>query len=255
VAARFAVVPALTFAARFTPRAWRGAFVVILLAAAAIAARALVSRSGALPPLVLLAAQVLTVIAAAALYRLALRQLGREPPDGLAWAAVRLAATQCLVPLFLLILTAIALVALLAVAYGVASSGSGFVASDPDTWAGAIDSRGRWVLGAVGAAALAALAWVWVRLSLALPATIDRGEVQALSAWPLTRGRVAPILACVLALNAPLVAALFAASRSLGGPAYAAGAGAIVAFVMLPLNVGLMTYLYGEATPGAGPTA
>jgi len=255
VTARVAVAPALAYAARFTPRAWRRAPGFILAAGAGIALRALAGRAGPLPAASALLAAVLLVIAATALYRLALRDRGLTPPGALAGSAMRLAAAQGLLAALTLIVGAVLLVVLLALAYAVASTGAGFVASDPETWARAAQGRGRWVLGGALAAAAAVLAWIHLRLGLASAATIARGRVQALSAWPLTGGAVLPILVAVVAVNALPAAGLLAAARWLTGALHAAAAASVIALAMLPLNVGLMTYLYSEATSGAGPTA
>jgi hypothetical protein len=255
VTTRVAVLPALVFAARFTPRAWRRAPVFILAAGAGIGLRALAGRAGLLPAASAVLAAVLLLVAAAALYRLALRDRGLPPPGALAGSAMRLAAAQGLLAALTLIVGAILLVVLLALAYAVASTGAGFAADDPETWARAAQGRGRWVLGGALAAAAVALAWIHLRLSLASAATIARGRVQALSAWPLTRGAVLPILVAVVAVNALPATALIVAARWLTGAWHAAAAAAVIALVMLPLNVGLMSYLYGEATSGAGPTA
>lgn len=58
------------------------------------------------------------------------------------------------------------------------------------------------VLGVVGFLGLALVMWLSARVSLAMPATIDRGRVLVLSVWPLTHGnawRVA--VATVLAIG------------------------------------------------------
>nr|MDQ2860998.1 hypothetical protein [Pseudomonadota bacterium] len=80
-----------------------------------------------------------------------------------------------------------------------------------------------------------------------------RGRVQVLSAWPITRGRAWPIAAAVVLIG--LGPALLLAALSLPAPMPAGHSAAIaaaidlarglvVAGLWLPLEAGLMAYLY-----------
>ena len=244
-------------AVRLLALAWREAWAALIAAAATIGA-VLTARSLDAAPawraawlgVALLAA----LIAQGALYRLALARPG-VGPGGLQWrrTETRLLAVWLLTAIFLFILGLLLFTALIASAYAVASAGAGFVAAEPATWAMAVDGRGRLVLGAVGVVGAAALAWAALRLCLASAASVARGRVQVLSAWPLTSRcawRLGLTLALVGAPPAALLATLFfVGNAAAAAPPIAAGAvglaqGLVVAGLWLPMNVGLMAYLY-----------
>jgi hypothetical protein len=246
----------------FLPVAWKRAWLSILLAVLTIV---LVVASGARGAVgVFVAAAVLAVtIELGALWRLSLGA-GRLGFGGLqiGWVEVRLAAVTALSVLFMIILSLLAFIVLLAFAYAAAASGHGFVASNVASWAGAVEDRGRVVLVVVALACAGSLAWAFGRISLAAPASVHRGQVQVLSTWPLTKGRVWPMAAAglvVMAVPTLLIIGL-ARAGALAGPAAAAiafaAAGAVAAGLWLPLNVGLATYLYSclEFAEGSPPT-
>jgi hypothetical protein len=202
----------------------------------------------------LLAVTVAAAMAEGALYRLALDK-GRPGPAGLQWgrAEWRLGAVWGLTVAFLLVLGMLAFVFVLATAFGVATSGRGFVMALPSTWAGAVDGRGRVVVGLVVALCLAGLVWAATRVALGAPASIDRGKVQLLATWAASRRLVLPILLGRFLLGvAPIGIAwalLWGVSRESHPSAtllWAASlaAGIALAGLWLPLSVGLMAYLY-----------
>lgn len=246
-------------AVRFVAMAWREAWAALIAAAATIGAVLTAGSLGA-PPASRAAWLGLALLAATvtrgALYRLALARPGMGP-GGLQWGRTegRLLAVWLLGAVFLFILGLLFFTALIASAYAVASAGAGFVAAEPATWAKAVDGRGRLVLGALGAAGTAALVWAALRLCLAAAASVARGRVQVLSAWPLTRRRAWRLglaLALVGAPPAALLATLFFVGKAVASaPPIAAGAvgfaqGLVIAGLWLPMNVGLMAYLYGR---------
>ncbi len=245
------IVGGVTAAARFVAPAWRGAWAGLVLTA--IALGGFLASAGLSRWAWLLAAVLAASVARGALYRLAMGLPGAGP-GGLQWkgAEGRLLAVWLLTAVFLAILTLLLLTALIATAYAVASAGVGFVAAEPASWAKAVDGRGRLVLGAAGAAGAATLAWAALRLCLASAASVARGAVQVLSAWPLTRRRpwrLALALALVGAPPAIVLAALSLASEALDRPPVMAAAiglaqGLVVAGLWLPMTVGLMAYLY-----------
>jgi hypothetical protein len=256
------IVGGVGAAVRFVAPAWRRAWAALILAGFSIGAVLDAVSWGAAPVwraawlgLALLA----VVVAQGALYRLALAcpGVGR---GGIQWGRVegRLLAVWALTAIFLFILGLLVFVAVLCSAYAVASAGTGFVAADPPTWAPAVDSRGRLVVGVVAMAGAAALLWAKLRICLASAATVARERVQVLSTWPVTRGMAAPILALIVLASltpaAVLAALYFLGGRLAGGPPIVSGAvnfarGMVVAGLWLPMNVGLMTYLYRRADP------
>jgi hypothetical protein len=246
---RVALGKALVLAARFVVTAWARLWIG-LVATSALLAWALARGAPAwIWPLAGFAAIWLL----AELYALAL--VAKGAPDSKArptmmkriFSAARLLASLALVAVLTAIVGALLSIGVLAVAFGVAAAGAGFVAGDPATWAAAVDGRGRIVIGLAGAAAGAALAWVLVRLAYAAVATIARARVQALSAWPISRGVTLKTAAGLAVVTLPVFAALLvlAAARPVAG---ALLAGLLIAGLALPLNAGLMTYLYRQIT-------
>ena len=155
---------------------------------------------------------ILTVVAGlmakGAVFRLAVGR-GKPGPGGLQLGRVEfnLIIVALLTFAFLFVLSLLFLVVLLCTAYAIASAGSGFVASDVATWAGAIVGRGRIVFGLVALVGAAGLVWAAARISLAAAVTVARGEIQVLATWPMTRDRVVSIvLAGVLTAAGPLAA-------------------------------------------------
>jgi hypothetical protein len=215
---------------------------------------------------------VLLVLAAAAvaaeggLYRLALGA-GRPGPFGLQWGAAesRLAATWALSLLFLGVLGLLAFVAVLSLAFAVASAGHGFVVAEPATWARAVDGRGRAVVMAAASLCLAGMIWAGARISLGSAATIARGRIQVLATWPLTRGLVWTIVLGRAILGAaPIglaIAILVTTGRTEGATlaarcAAGLAAGAAVMGLWLPFSTGFMAYCYERATaaPASDPS-
>ena len=189
---------------------------------------------------------LILLVASAVQYRITLATSDR----GIANVVLRLGAAWILTLVFLVVLGSLLFVVFLSSAYAVASAGSGFVSSDVRTWASAIDGRGKIVLGVVGLVGLASLAWALTRVSLAAAATVAHGKLQVLSAWPLTRRLAWRLLLVRLAIVAPFaVLCAWAWRTSIGNPALGAWllpttAAASLIGVWLPLNTGLMTYIY-----------
>jgi hypothetical protein len=249
---------ALAATGRFLPGAWRRAPGALLAAGVLLG----LAFDPAAPGhwLLVLAAAAALLVAQGSLYRLALdRRLG---PLGLQWGApeTRLLAVALLKLALLGVLGALAFVVVLCVGYGVASAGPGFIASDPTTWAEGVDARGQGLVTGVTLLCLAGLGWVILRVSLAAAATVARDRVEVLTAFGLTKGRVAAILAGLAAIGAPaalLLLALGALRTAAVAAAPQLAASLALGFVFvglfLPLNVGLMTYLYGQPGPVTHP--
>lgn len=199
----------------------------------------------------LIAAFGLSLVARGALWRLAL-QHGRPGPGGLQIGAVerRLAAVSALTCVFLAILTLLLFVALLSIAYAVASAGRGFDPANIGTWGKAVDARGRLVVSVATIAGAGAIVLAAIRISLAEAASVAGDKVRVLSTWGLTRGRLAAIGGGNLLLAIPPTAALLAMRVGMAANAGALASplicSVVLAGVWLPMHVGLMAYVYGR---------
>ena len=165
----------------------------------------------------------------------------------------RLIVAGVLELILLAIITALMLTVVGGVAFGVASTGKGFLAAEPATWLPAMGPTGRTISGAVALVGLAGVIWLRLRLSFTAAATVERQKVQVLSAWPLTRGRVLATLAALIVAAAPTIAVGWGLrATGLAGTPEGIFALALAAIgVSLPLQAGLMTYLYGQSTTSA----
>jgi len=240
------VVAGLRAALKFAPTAWRRRWWV--LAPVCLAwALAMSSRTAAWTDLSL----VFTLVGSAALYRIAIP----GSASALAAGVGRIAIVWLLTLAFFAVLASLLFVVFLSSAYAVASAGVGFDASDVRTWAPAVDDRGRVVLAVVAVIGLSLLSWAMTRVALASAATVATGRVRVLSAWPLTRRIGWSLLGARVAIGAPAVgvAVLAIGAPRVGGAAMAPGAwmlsalaGLIIGGVWLPLNTGLMAYIYGR---------
>jgi hypothetical protein len=257
------IVGGMGHAAGFLRLAWKRVWAALAIAAGLVGglwALGWFSPLSPWRPESLLAAGLAVIMAQAGLYRLALGA-GRLGPAGLQWRAPewRLCAVWVLTAVFLFVLGLLGFVVLLAFAFAVASSGHGFIVALPSTWARAVDDRGRAVVAVVASAVLAGVVWASVKICLASAASVARGRLQVLASWPDTRRLVAPLLVSRLLLAlvpAGLGAAVLwgvPAGMAESGPMAWAGrlaAGAAIAGLWLPMNVGLMAYFYRRsATP------
>lgn len=228
---------------------WRRAWGA-LAPAAVLAAIAHALRAEPLDWLVGVGAVLWSAQAAAACYRAA---LGKAVP-ALAGSRVtrdvpRLIVAGVLEVILLAIITALMLTVVGGVAFGIASTGNGFMAAEPATWLPAMGQTGRTISGAVALVGLAGVIWLRLRLSFTAVATVDRQKVQVLSAWPLTRGRVLATLVALVVAGLPTFAVAWGV-RVAGVAATPEGifALALAAIgVSLPLQAGLMTYLYRQS--------
>ena len=110
----------------------------------------------------------------------------------------------------------------------------------------------------LGAAGGLLLLWVLVRLSLSVPATVDRGTVQVFSTWPLTRGRTLALLAIAILLGMPIFLRLGLPMLIPDGIAQILGDGAasvalrclaclLGGLVQLPILAGALSFIYRRA--------
>jgi hypothetical protein len=197
----------------------------------------------------------LAVLTSAELYRMASADGGRGSRKAM---VARLSMSWLLGLVFLFVLGLLLFVILLVSAYAVASAGPGFRSSEVVTWAPAIEhGKGRVALACVSLAGFAALGWAMTRASLGPAATVARGRVLLLATWPLTRGLGWRLLLARLVLAAPVALLAMLAIRAadatpghLWGWLLPLSAGLVLSGIWLPLNVGLMTYIFERRAPG-----
>jgi hypothetical protein len=239
------VVADLRVALKFAPAAWRRLWWILAPGCLAWALAMSPDRGRAWTAL----AVTFTLVGSAELYRIATP----GNPTALAAGVGRLAIVWLLTLAFFAVLASLLFVVLLSSAYAVASAGTGFDASDVRTWAPAVDDRGRVVLAVVAAVGLGLLSWAMARVGLASAATVATGRVRVLSAWPLTRRIGWSLLGARVAIGAPAIGLAVLATgapRASGAPgapgAWMLGAiaGLVIGGVWLPLNTGLMAYIY-----------
>ncbi|WP_269716379.1 hypothetical protein [Caulobacter sp. NIBR2454] len=255
-------------AVRFWSRSWRHAAGPL-----GVAALSLIVYSTASIPLLMGAAYglyvVATLMAQGALFRVAFAdRLGvataakPAPMAGLQWGPMegRLAVTLILMAILFAIVIAVGVILLAAITVGLAARGGPVDYTSADSIAKAMGPGGGLIMTLVLLAALIGLAWLSIRLSLALPATAAEGKVRLISTWDLTKGNAWRIFVAYLVISAPVllvtvVATLVAEGRP--DPAssriWLNAAGSAVAVVFyLPITVGLVSHIYRRlSTPGA----
>jgi hypothetical protein len=258
---RLPLTDGIASAVRFLGTAWRQAWAAMLVSGVVLGAfwaLRLWSPHSPWRAAALAVAALTTLMAEGGLYRLALRAGGKPGPGGLQWGRLewRLCAVWGLTGLFLFVLAMLASAAVLVLAFGVASSGHGFLVTAPSTWGPAVDQRGRLVLTLASVAALVGLLWAATRVSLGAAASVARERVQVLASWPDTRGIGLRIVAArVLLAIAPVgltAAILVLASRLPGRTAlvdWVSGlaAGGMIAGVWVPLSVALTAWFFSTA--------
>jgi len=226
------------------------------------------ARAGLLALGYLLAA----VMAQGALFRIVHveRQHAKRQPDdrvwspgfgGFQWGGVewRLLGAAVLRGLLFGLLAALTLTVLAAVYVGLAAAEAGpnLPVADPAHWRRTLDPFGWTVMSGLGLVGAGGLCWIGLRLYLAYPASVARGRVQVLSTWILTKGHAWRIGGGVVLVLLPVAGVMLAArigqgmgaTNGWGDSRLAAGVYRLVAclgqtFLMLPLGVGLMSYLY-----------
>jgi hypothetical protein len=241
------VVADLSAAFRFAPTAWRRAWWV--LAPVGVAwALALSPGRGRTWTVIALA---FSLLGSAELYRIS------TTAKAAAWAADvwRLALVWILTLALFAVLASLLFVVFLASAYAVASAGAGFDAADVRTWAPAVDARGRLVLAVVAGVGVGLLSWAMTRVALAPAATVAARRLRVLNTWPLTRRLGWSLLFSRLVIGGPVLALVYVVARQPRVDAAAAAPGAwmlgalaglVIAGVWLPLNTGLMAYIYQQ---------
>ena len=241
---------AIVAAVRFVPSAWRCGWAALVPTAIAIAGSIIAAghhQSASAFAAWLTTTGALAVVSRGVLWREALAK-GRPRGGGLhlGFVELRIAAVWALSLLFLGILGLLLVTGLLCLVYAIASAGRGFDPANAASWAAAVDTRGRIVIGAAMVAGVAAITVAMLRISLAEAASVAGEKLQVLSSWPFTRGGVLAIGTGNLVLAAAPVGVLLV---SLATPGYwgwfrALATGFVVAGVWLPMQVGLMANAY-----------
>ena len=255
----------------FLKRAWlrtAGALALTSLMMTASVAAVLVRDLPAAGGLIL-AYVVAAVMAQGALFRIVLSERRASAQSasagwsGLQWGQMewRLLAVTLLRAALFTLLVALLLTVMAALYIGLSAARSGHAVGDVANFRGPMDPLISMVLSSTAIAGAIGLSWVGIRVFLAFAATAILGRVQLLSTWPLTRGHAWSILGSLILVSAPMILAASAirAGRVLLSvrfeehPANAAVLGLIMgvshAFLVLPLSVGLMAYLYDRLGP------
>jgi len=214
--------------------------------------------------LAILAYAPLAIAARGALYRLSLSGpgLAGQPlgPGGLQWSPVEWRLTRlALLFGFFILLIVLALVfvsAIMLVSMGVNESSLKHMSQ---AQAEALFATPQGMLLFVGMATFYIFGlWVWMRLSLASPATAASREVFLFETWPLTRGNYWRLLGGWLICLLPAMFAGMLLGAAFGeaaqGAVWAVGAASamINAFVTLPLQTGFLAYAYERLAPEGG---
>ncbi|HTI68252.1 MAG TPA: hypothetical protein VL460_11965 [Caulobacteraceae bacterium] len=218
---------------------------------------------------------VATAMAYAALMRLAFADEHpddpefRPGPQGFQWGRPewRLLGVALLV-LFAYVI-ALLMVIFVAMLVLVVSGVSGAVkeGATPEALLAALGPGATTVLGLLMIAFMVGMIYAAVRISLAPAATVSRKRISVFETWRLTKGQAWPVLLATLLVSLPsIVTALVLAVvvRQTGHPTGPEGAlqiampgalivgllpGLVVAYLQLPLGVGLVAYLFRGLRP------
>ncbi|MDR6627960.1 hypothetical protein [Caulobacter segnis] len=218
--------------------------------AALVVAIALTVSTNFLPPEPRpLAALAAVVIAQGALFRHA---FGRASGfKGLRWGRDewRLLGANLLVLGLFLLIGSILLIVIGAIALGVARvSAPQLDVSSAEAWREALANAGPAGLfaGAAPIAALAILIWLGLRLSFTAPATVAESGVRVLSAFPLTKGKVPPLLVPGI-LGLPMIACLIHGVAPPRGVVFTAVSATITYLLLAPAWSGALAHLYRQS--------
>lgn len=220
---------------------------------------------GALPPEIAFLGLVVEFAAATlaygALYRAAFE--GPRGWSGLRWGREewRLLAVQLLITVVMTVMAAVMFVVIGGVALGVARSAApGFDATSPEAWRMALSGPGGLLPAFVTLLSLAVLGWAGLRLALAPAATIDRGRIQVLSAFGLTRGAIVTLFlagvvlfapAIILAVSLGYARALIGLSR--GGPLAHLLSVGLLFFYLIPVWTAALVDVYRHQVQPVAP--
>jgi hypothetical protein len=274
------VLEAVRAAFAFRKTAWRPVAPVLSAVAvgSALETAGALSGDAGLQSVGTLIYLVSTCMAYAALMRLAFTDERPDDPElkigkgGFQWTRpeVRLLGVAGLLLLFGLI--ALSLFIFLGVLVVMVLMGGGVIQpiqanATPDQIREAFGPQGLALVSALAMAFAAVMIFVSIRVGLAPAATIARGRVAVFQTWRLTKGQFWRIFAATLLSSWPMIAAQFIATplvSLLSGQAspatptdlplvqaapIAVALAMVLAFVQLPVSVGLTAFLYRGLRP------
>jgi len=202
--------------------------------------------------------------AQAALLRIALHDLGAEPPArngpfGLQWRMLetRLLAASALTVLLVFVVTAVTAFLMLALTAGFLSGIDPKTLTTPEAVAAHLSPSGALVLQLVLLAFLIGVVVLSLRLSLVQPATAVANRTQVFSSLRLTRGAILPIFGTLLLINLPLLilevlGELVAGSDPMLRVGVGLVLGGIAPFFLIPISVGVTAHIYRRLTSAGG---
>lgn len=262
--ARFSVRTAVAEGFDFWRQNWKkvsGALVLAAVAGVAVQISATTLAAMFLGTLITTVAQL---PAQAALLRIALADLGAEPPErngplGLQWRGLetRLLSATVLVLLLGFIVAAVASFLLLAVMAGFLGGVDPKSLTTPGAVAAALSPAATVMLNVIMLIIVLAFVILATRLSLVLPATAAANSPQVFSSLKLTKGSVAQIFAVQLLIGLPLIALMLAASLYAGKNTGLLGGMNVILvgiapFFLIPISVGALAYIYRRLSAPEG---
>jgi hypothetical protein len=135
-----------------------------------------------------------------------------EPENG-AWGYLRLGRQELWLGLIYLVITVMGVIMALVLLFPI-SIGAGVLAAIAER--GGVSGGGIALLCMLGFAGFAAIVWVLLRLSLALPLSFAQGRFLLYESWDLTRGHAVKMFLVFLALGVGLLLAEVAFGVSVG---------------------------------------
>ncbi|MBP7703910.1 MAG: hypothetical protein KA105_01340 [Caulobacter sp.] len=270
--ARFSVRTAAAEGIEFWRTNWRkvaGALVLASLVGIAVQLNMpLATEANPLPPQLIVGAVLVLLSqlpAQAALYRIALSDLGAEPPErngpfGLQWRMLEtnLLVAGVLIVLLIAVMFMVAAFVMLALAAGFASGlDAKTLASSPEAIAAQIGANGLMVMNLVMLAFMVGLIILTLRLSLVQAATAAARRTQVFSSMRLTKGALLPIFGTMMLINLPLLLIqVVAIALARNDPFLITGVSVILAglspFFLLPISVGAMAHIYRRLSAAGG---
>lgn len=268
--ARFSVRTAVAEGIEFWRTNWRktaGGLSLAAIVGAVVQLNLPSTISPAFLPTVLMGVALMSLAqipAQAALYRIALADVGAEPPErngpfGLQWRGLEtnLLVAGVLICIFVAVLFMVAAFAMLALMAGFASGiDTKTLAASPEAVSASLSPNALMVMNLVILIFMVALIVLTLRLSLVQAATAAARRTQVFSSMKLTKGALLPIFGVTLVINLPLLLIQFVGVAIAGGDqALAEGMGVVLSalspFFLLPISVGAMAYIYRRLSAGA----
>lgn len=262
--ARFSVRTAVAEGFDFWRQNWKkvsGALVLAAVVGVAVQVTATTPGAVIVGLLIVVVAQL---PAQAALFRIALADLGAEPPErngplGLQWRALetRLLSAMALVLLLIGILAALMAFLMIALMAGFLGGVDPKSLTTPEAVAAALSPTAKLMINLIMLVFAFAFVVLATRLSLVQPATAASNSPQVFSSLKLTKGSVFPIFGVQLLISLPLLALQLAAILYAGKNAgLLSGMNVILAglgpFFLIPISVGAFAHIYRRLSAPEG---